>query len=111
MLQMNTCTLSKLKQSEFGSSTSIYPPNGRFNLRVNSPLGILSTIVPLKIGRILETPPRSIVCHVQEVNSPMKFQFYYEWKDCIDVRLPNFALQASHEAINKSTAEYVQTKI
>jgi hypothetical protein len=81
MLKMNTCVLSGMKQNEFGSSISIYPPNGRFNLGVNSPLRLLSTIIPCKMGRILETPPRSIVCHVQEVNSPMKFQFYYEWKD------------------------------
>jgi hypothetical protein len=110
MLQMNTCILSGLKQNEFGS-TSIYPPNGRFHLGVNSPLGLLSTIVTLKTGRILEMPPRSIVCHVQEVNSPMKFQFYYEWNDHIDVRLPNFVCQASHEAINKSIVEHVWIEI
>jgi hypothetical protein len=61
MLQINTSTL---EQSEFGSSTSFYPPNGRFNLGVNSLLGLLSTIISFKIGRIVEMPPRSLVCHV-----------------------------------------------
>jgi hypothetical protein len=70
MVDASHTILSKLKQSELGSSTLIYPTIGRLNIvGMNSPLGLLSTN---GICEPTQTPLRSPKCNLEEVNSPLK---------------------------------------
>jgi hypothetical protein len=95
MVDASHTILFGLKQSELGSSSSIYPTTWWFSIvGLNSPLGLLST------NGILEptqTPPRSPKCNLEEVNFPMKLQPNSHQKDTIDLWVLNSICNLPYE--------------
>ncbi len=91
MVDVSHTILYGLKQSELGSSASIYLATQQLNI---IGLGFLSTN---GIPKPMQTPLGSPKCNLEEVNFPMKFQPNSHQKDMIDLWILNFVCNLRYE--------------